>query len=422
MGTFLNNHSKKIVIRAKKVISILHHPFNYEIIGENRKPEVKWDVGASWVGIWRGDWPDLVASEIHKISDKYKVEVWRPEPRADQVYEYLFQDGVRHKSFPAIMKNGNLIWRGMMDQIREEISKGSIVVLNSLHPENEAVYDILSQFPSAPKLIQFHTYPFIPSCEYRKLRRKFYKNLSFYRLHRILKKNFNMIFFYNNSKNIDCLNKYSVLKTERVFMGCDLDFWKPVPKDLARRQLNIPKNTFVISLSSRLIPIKQIDIIIKIFKEIIAESKIDACLLIAGDGPLEYQDYLKNLAGRFVDTQSIRFLGFLDDHNNKLMKCASDLFVSASISEGGPVSVIKAMACNVPVFCTRVHGVDDILYENNAGVLLDPYDYKKWKSELVEMLKGKTIKILDRKFVEQYFCWANVAKKYIEALETLSHL
>ena len=72
---------------------------------------------------------------------------------------------------------------------------------------------------------------------------------------------------------------------------------------------------------------------------------------------------------------------------------ASDLFISSS-SESGPVSVMKTLACEAPVMCTDVGGEDDIMAGHNAGILVNPFDYKQWKEKIIELLKGKEVNIL----------------------------
>ena len=84
------------------------------------------------------------------------------------------------------------------------------------------------------------------------------------------------------------------------------------------------------------------------------------------------------------------------------------------------MSVVKAIACNVPVMCTKVGGVDDILSKHKVGILLDPYDYEDWKTRLLEILNGKSnIKLLDRDKAKLNFHWPNIADKFVKIYEKL---
>lgn len=46
----------------------------------------------------------------------------------------------------------------------------------------------------------------------------------------------------------------------------------------------------------------------------------------------------------------------------------ADLFVTTSIAEGMPVSVMEALACGVPVCSTRCGGVDDLINDSNGRI------------------------------------------------------
>lgn len=96
-----------------------------------------------------------------------------------------------------------------------------------------------------------------------------------------------------------------------------------------------------------------------------------------------------------------------------------DYFIMASTSEGGPVSVMQALACKLKVFTTRVGCTAELLEKHNAGVIVSPYDYNQWKLNLIKILNGKHAKILDREIAKQWFNWSNIAKKIMRIYKKL---
>ena len=54
---------------------------------------------------------------------------------------------------------------------------------------------------------------------------------------------------------------------------------------------------------------------------------------------------------------------------------AADMFVFPSFHEGLPVSALEAMACGLPLICSKIRGNVDIVKEGVNGFLFEPEDY-----------------------------------------------
>jgi glycosyltransferase involved in cell wall biosynthesis len=95
-----------------------------------------------------------------------------------------------------------------------------------------------------------------------------------------------------------------------------------------------------------------------------------ATFVLAGDGPLraELEAEARDLgiAGRCV------FLGQRADVPALL--AAADLFVLPSLFEGLPVSVLEAMAAELPVVATAIGGTDEAITSEESGLLVPPRD------------------------------------------------
>lgn len=226
-----------------------------------------------------------------------------------------------------------------------------------------------------------------------------------------------MYFVYNNSHNYKELFKYNPIGVDRIFMGVDFNKRTPMAGTDTKKFFGVNNETKVLSMASRFNSLKQIDRIINTVKKL--DQRYNFKLLIAGHGEEEYEKYLKDISSRLIEQGKLAFIGYLTGDKMLKLYQASDLFISASTSEGGPVSVMKALACETPVMCTRVGGVDDILAEHNAGILVDPFDYKQWEKELIAVLEGEEIKTLDREIAKEYFHWPNIAKKFLNIYATL---
>ena len=55
----------------------------------------------------------------------------------------------------------------------------------------------------------------------------------------------------------------------------------------------------------------------------------------------------------------------------KILKCL-DIYVSASLSEGLPISILEALASKIPTIATDIRGNKDILCNSVFGLLVKP--------------------------------------------------
>lgn len=412
-----------------KVINILPKPPAYEYINQSERSGINWDTpDGSWVGIWENDIPDLFGQEILKINGNIEYEIWRPDLRADKIYSHTFKSGVRHMSFPA-KKKKTLI--GL--KRREQISSPAMLECLSKTADTKTILhlhtlgdyldqEIVRRFCDLPKVINFHgTATSIPAKEMMRPRKNILANIAYFKHHRELLRSKKIYFTYQNSTNIEAFSKYGHLGIDRIFTGVDFNHLKKGNKVQAKKEMDIDPGTTVFSMASRLVEYKRIDQMIKILTEIDKNDQYDFILILAGHGEKDYEEYLKRISADLLKKKKLKFPGYLVGDDLLRLYQASDLFISSAIQEGGPTSVIKAVACETPVFCTRVRGVDDILAQYNAGILVDRFDYKEWRTELIAFLeKRRSVNLMDRNKAKEMFHWPNAAKKYIKTYETLS--
>ena len=108
----------------------------------------------------------------------------------------------------------------------------------------------------------------------------------------------------------------------------------------------------------------------------------DVVLLLIGAGPLE--DALRDDArGRGLE-EHVRFLGMRDDVPEVLP--ALDVFVLGSRFEGLPISLLEAMAAEVPCVATRVVGIPEAITDGREGRLVPAGQPDQLASAIVELL------------------------------------
>ena len=129
-------------------------------------------------------------------------------------------------------------------------------------------------------------------------------------------------------------------------------------------------NSILICSCSNLIPLKQIDRIIKV----VSALKISNLHWVHfGDGPLRAE--LEQLAREKLPDVKYEFRGIVA--NDKILDFYAenyvDLFINLSSSEGIPVSIMEALSAGIPVVATDVGGTAEAVNDKNGFLI--PTDF-----------------------------------------------
>jgi glycosyltransferase involved in cell wall biosynthesis len=152
-----------------------------------------------------------------------------------------------------------------------------------------------------------------------------------------------------------------------VRSGLELAAYGPDPavRTQVRAELGIAQDAPVIGAVNRLSPQKDPLSLLRAAAVPLREHP-SARLLLVGDGPLRQEVlHLARLLG--VDDQLVA-VGLRRDVERLLT--AFDVFVSASLWEGLPRTVLQAMATGVPVVATATDGVVDVVDDGRTGLLV----------------------------------------------------
>ena len=137
---------------------------------------------------------------------------------------------------------------------------------------------------------------------------------------------------------------------------------------LSRADLLLEKDDLVFTVVSRLRRFKNIGFLIRAMRVVHRKSP-RARLLIVGDGPDRKE--LESLAREAVPHGVVRFLGF--HPAPQAIVRLSDVFVSASLSEGMSNALIEAAMTGTPALASsRAAGSREVVSEGDTGLLHDP--------------------------------------------------
>ncbi len=149
--------------------------------------------------------------------------------------------------------------------------------------------------------------------------------------------------------------------------GIELDrFRAAVPAD--RVALGLPADAFVALYVGRLGPEKNLPALLEAFAHA-AQAAVPAPLALAlvGGGPLE--DDLRRQVDRLGLAGQVHFLGRQPNEAIPGLVAAADAFITASASEGHPITVIEALAVGQPVVAFDVPGIQETIQSGVNGLL-----------------------------------------------------
>jgi len=181
----------------------------------------------------------------------------------------------------------------------------------------------------------------------------------------------------------------------------------------SRANLGIRSEDLCILVVGNLYPVKGheylVDGIPKIIKAC-GETKI----LFAGRGESERQ--LVQQATELGILDAIHFLGFVDDVRSLL--CACDVFVLPSLSEGLPLSVLEAMACERAVVATDVGGLGEVITHSISGLLVKPRSTDQLVSAITLLSHDRKLRtrmgLNARSVVESRHSLESTTRRYVQ--------
>ena len=171
--------------------------------------------------------------------------------------------------------------------------------------------------------------------------------------------------------------------------GVDLDVFKPVERERARRNFGVDGRVLVSvgGLIERKGHHRTIAALVRL---------PDWQLLIAGDGPERAR--LLSLAEQLGVAARVRLLGSLPHTSLSSLYSAADLSVLASSREGWANVLLESMACGTPVIASPIPGNPEVVQSPEAGLIAG----ENTPDGLAEAIRAWEVAPYDRSLTRRY--------------------
>ena len=217
-----------------------------------------------------------------------------------------------------------------------------------------------------------------------------------------------------NKKKVVDLGIAPIEKLKNIYSGIDLTLFINEKNDQFRKELNLDSNHLLLGSVGRLSNQKDPITMIEAFCIVIKRFP-NAHLTLVGDGELRDEILIK------IDQLQLNGRVHLTGNKNDPWKIyhSLDLFIMSSIYEGLGRSITEALSCGVPVVCTSVEGVPEIVRDNKTGILVPPKDPGALATGIIKSLNdmdnARKMAEEGRKFVNENFD----VKKMVDDIDTL---
>jgi glycosyltransferase involved in cell wall biosynthesis len=154
--------------------------------------------------------------------------------------------------------------------------------------------------------------------------------------------------------------------------GVSLAQFSPNEKsDLFRKTLNIPSGSEVIVSTRNLEKIYDVETLVRAIPKVI-RNKANVHFFIIGEGT--QKSYLQELAQNLDVQKHVTFLGKIPNTEVGRFLANSDVYVSTSLSDSTSVSLLEAMASQLPVVVTDIEGNREWVKDNVNGFVVPKSD------------------------------------------------
>jgi len=137
---------------------------------------------------------------------------------------------------------------------------------------------------------------------------------------------------------------------------------------MSRTDFGFKENDVILVYAGRIATEKNLVFLLQSFAGV-AQAFNHVYLMILGGGQKQIEDETKQLAAQLNLNQRVLFTGFIPYEELPSYLAMCDAFVTASVTEVHPLSVIEGMASGLPVIGINSPGVGDTIEDGKTGFL-----------------------------------------------------
>jgi D-inositol-3-phosphate glycosyltransferase len=197
--------------------------------------------------------------------------------------------------------------------------------------------------------------------------------------------------------------------------GVNLDLFKPVDKETARKELGLDHQK-VILFVGRMDPLKGLEQLLTSLTYMDGE-KPPLLIIVGGDAHSHKRvQVLKRIAKELNIQDRVTFIGSVAQNRLPLFYSAADVCAIPSHYESFGMVALESLACGTPIVATNVGGIKNVIRNNEMGRIIgdnSPQSLSSNISELICQPDGKAEHIKLRRDAIAEFSWSAIADRIL---------
>lgn len=167
--------------------------------------------------------------------------------------------------------------------------------------------------------------------------------------------------------------------------GIDCERFGPdaLQRERLRRELGVEPSAQLIGIVAALRPEKNHSMLVRAAEKLRQEHP-NAHWVVIGDGP--EKAVIESLTRELNVQDRVHLLG--TRHDTHKLLAGLDLFTLCSLNEASPVSILEALACEVPVVATDVGSVSESVVDGETGILIPSEDVDAMSEAVGKLLRN----------------------------------
>jgi len=203
--------------------------------------------------------------------------------------------------------------------------------------------------------------------------------------------------------------------------GVNLDLFKPVDKEAARKELGLDHQK-VILFVGRIEPLKGLEKLLGALTYIEGE-KPPLLMIVGGDEHSRGQVHtLQRLAKDLQIEDRVSFIGSVAQDRLPLFYSAADVCAIPSYYESFGMVALESLACGTPIVANNVGGMRYMVSQGEMGRIVkdnSPHNLASEISELFRQPEGNGQHIKTRRDTITQFSWATIASRILHEYKGL---
>jgi D-inositol-3-phosphate glycosyltransferase len=205
--------------------------------------------------------------------------------------------------------------------------------------------------------------------------------------------------------------------------GVDLNFFRPMDKEKARRELHLEDYSRVLLFAGRIQPIKGLDLLLNAMAHFPNGRSVKLVVVGGNAGENDEMSKLSSLVNKLGIEKRVQFVGPVEHQKMPLFYNAADICVIPSYHESFGLVAVESLASGTPVVASRVGGLATIVKDGETGYLVDKHSADDFAMHLCLLMSEdkirKSMATAARPSVINYD-WSNTAAKVLKVYEEIT--